>query len=337
MANSCMLSRSTPPLDASFSSQKSFSNSASSLHVSLVPCSKFLGVALCNAPLPRSTSSPPSLVAWSSSLPNLRSSQTRTQYVIKSIDETNHTSTFYTILKAHINMLICVNGIRNRSSSRESMIEALIYLFQMVCKTTKPGRKDEESSQEYGDRNVLEFLYSMFKEAIERGATVRSTHDAHGCSPSLIYGQSQANVKNNTTDDDSFIISMLCQTDGRYAVTSTLAGYTDIDAGKEKLNRQIIIFDGLQRWCCNVLFPTLISSTASSYILGPAHAEITTPEINMVYGELGAGVELGVQVLYLAALLGLVGVASYFVVKQVLIRRDLETAARDLQVSCEDW
>lgn len=60
---------------------------------------------------------------------------------------------------------------------------------------------------------------------------------------------------------------------------------------------------------------------------GAANAE----ELNLAYGDLGQGLEFGVQLLYLGALLALLGVGSFLVVRQILIRRELESAAKDLQ------
>lgn len=53
---------------------------------------------------------------------------------------------------------------------------------------------------------------------------------------------------------------------------------------------------------------------------------------NVAYGEVSAVLEAGVQLLYLGALLALLGVGSFLVVRQVLIRRELESAAKELQV-----
>ncbi|KAL3695927.1 hypothetical protein R1sor_010003 [Riccia sorocarpa] len=63
----------------------------------------------------------------------------------------------------------------------------------------------------------------------------------------------------------------------------------------------------------------LVSDTANADILNPA------------YGEVGALLEAGVQLIYLGALIILLGVGSFLVVRQVLIKRELETAAKDLQ------
>lgn len=84
-------------------------------------------------------------------------------------------------------------------------------------------------------------------------------------------------------------------------------------------------------WCLDALLATFINFPVFLSLTDSAHAESSNQEVYQIYGDLGAGLELGVQVLYLAALLSLVGVASFFVVKQLLIRRELESAARDLQ------
>lgn len=62
---------------------------------------------------------------------------------------------------------------------------------------------------------------------------------------------------------------------------------------------------------------------------GTANASVL--ELNMAYGEMAEGLEFGVQLIYLGALLALLGVGSFLVVRQILIRRELESAAKDLQ------
>jgi hypothetical protein len=70
---------------------------------------------------------------------------------------------------------------------------------------------------------------------------------------------------------------------------------------------------------------------ASMYLVGPASAS-ESRNLNPVYGDMGAVLEVSVQLLYLGSLLILLGVGSYLVVRQVLIRRELESAAKELQV-----
>lgn len=52
--------------------------------------------------------------------------------------------------------------------------------------------------------------------------------------------------------------------------------------------------------------------------------------INMVY-EIGELFELGIQLSYLLILLGLLGLGSFFVIRQVLVRRELDLSAKELQ------
>lgn len=52
----------------------------------------------------------------------------------------------------------------------------------------------------------------------------------------------------------------------------------------------------------------------------------------MVY-EVGELFELGIQLSYLLILLGLLGAGTFFVIRQVLVRRELDLSAKELQVS----
>ncbi len=54
--------------------------------------------------------------------------------------------------------------------------------------------------------------------------------------------------------------------------------------------------------------------------------------LNMVY-EVGELFELGIQLSYLLILLGLLGAGTFFVIRQVLVRRELDLSAKDLQVN----
>lgn len=58
-----------------------------------------------------------------------------------------------------------------------------------------------------------------------------------------------------------------------------------------------------------------------------------TIQINAVY-EIGELFELGIQLSYLLLLLALLGVGSFFVIRQVLVRRELDLSAKELQVNC---
>jgi hypothetical protein len=75
----------------------------------------------------------------------------------------------------------------------------------------------------------------------------------------------------------------------------------------------------------SLVMPALVSfaGAANAIVLG---------EGNLAYGEVGAGLEFSVQLIYLGALIVLLGIGSFLVVRQVLIRRELESAAKELQV-----
>jgi hypothetical protein len=42
--------------------------------------------------------------------------------------------------------------------------------------------------------------------------------------------------------------------------------------------------------------------------------------------------DLGIQLIYLLLLLGLLGAGTYYVIRQVLVRRELDLSAKELQV-----
>lgn len=55
-------------------------------------------------------------------------------------------------------------------------------------------------------------------------------------------------------------------------------------------------------------------------------------QIDPVY-EIGELFELGIQLSYVLSLLGLLGVGTFFVIRQVLVRRELDLSAKELQVN----
>lgn len=69
-------------------------------------------------------------------------------------------------------------------------------------------------------------------------------------------------------------------------------------------------------------------SSSSSFAEVAFASEDATP--NAVY-EVSALFEFGIQLIYLGALISLLGVGSFFVVRQIVIRRELENAAKELQ------
>ncbi|KAL2642652.1 hypothetical protein R1flu_010239 [Riccia fluitans] len=90
-------------------------------------------------------------------------------------------------------------------------------------------------------------------------------------------------------------------------------------------------FNSLEVEDMSVVYGGVTASVAalSALLISPGAANAET--LNPAYGEVGALLEAGVQLIYLGALLVLLGVGSFLVVRQVLIKRELETAAKDLQ------
>ncbi|ONK80168.1 uncharacterized protein A4U43_C01F14610 [Asparagus officinalis] len=70
-----------------------------------------------------------------------------------------------------------------------------------------------------------------------------------------------------------------------------------------------------------------ITSWLSFVQVAQSSEEVRT---NMVY-ETGELFELGIQLSYLLILLGLLGVGTFFVIRQVLVRRELDLSAKELQ------
>ncbi|KAK7277332.1 hypothetical protein RIF29_18483 [Crotalaria pallida] len=79
------------------------------------------------------------------------------------------------------------------------------------------------------------------------------------------------------------------------------------------------------RWATAFLFGQTLS------VISPemAHASETV-KMNEIY-EVGELFDLSIQLLYLLLLLGLLGAGTYFVIRQVLVRRELDLSAKELQ------
>jgi len=71
-------------------------------------------------------------------------------------------------------------------------------------------------------------------------------------------------------------------------------------------------------------------SSSSSFAEVAFGSEEARP--NAVY-EVSELFEFGIQLIYLGALISLLGIGSFFVVRQIVIRRELENAAKELQVN----
>lgn len=98
------------------------------------------------------------------------------------------------------------------------------------------------------------------------------------------------------------------------------AFYHPSDKDNRRSRNLLLQFGALP--CCTLVW----LSTAQS-----AQSSVGT-KLNMVY-EVGELFELGIQLSYLLILLGLLGAGSFFVIRQVLVRRELDLSAKELQVS----
>lgn len=77
---------------------------------------------------------------------------------------------------------------------------------------------------------------------------------------------------------------------------------------------------------------TLSVGQASWFISAPVAHASDYIKTNEIY-EIGELFELGIQLSYLLLLLGFLGVGSFFVIRQVLVRRELDLSAKELQVT----
>lgn len=98
----------------------------------------------------------------------------------------------------------------------------------------------------------------------------------------------------------------------------------------EAVIKDLLDIEQAFRWPLDILALAFFGLPSLMSFADAAHAD-SSGESDMIYAEIGAGIESSAQLLYLGALLGLVGIASFFVVRQILIRRELESAAKILQ------
>eukprot|EP00798_Chlamydomonas_sp_ICE-L_P020004 gene20004-26717_t len=98
--------------------------------------------------------------------------------------------------------------------------------------------------------------------------------------------------------------------------------------------------------------PALRFRTISSSAIAPSHVDIMVLESSKMLSdaglmplmEVGEGLETPIQLIYLLSLLGLLSAGAFLVVRQVLVRRELDEAAKGLgervrtgEASCEDY
>lgn len=80
------------------------------------------------------------------------------------------------------------------------------------------------------------------------------------------------------------------------------------------------------RWVSAFLFGQTISVISPEVSYASSSARI-----NEIY-EVGELFDLSIQLIYLVLLLSLLGTGTYFVIRQVLVRRELDLSAKELQV-----
>ncbi|KAL6639382.1 hypothetical protein ACP70R_023112 [Stipagrostis hirtigluma subsp. patula] len=90
--------------------------------------------------------------------------------------------------------------------------------------------------------------------------------------------------------------------------------------GKDKMTSRNSLLQLGVLPCCTMAWLTIAESAESS----------VGAKLNMVY-EVGELFELGIQLSYLLILLGLLGAGTFFVIRQVLVRRELDLSAKELQ------
>ncbi|WVZ65866.1 hypothetical protein U9M48_015163 [Paspalum notatum var. saurae] len=90
------------------------------------------------------------------------------------------------------------------------------------------------------------------------------------------------------------------------------------DEDKKGTKNLVLEFGALP--CCTMAWLSTAQSAQSS----------VGAKLNMVY-EVGELFELGIQLSYLLILLGLLGAGTFFVIRQVLVRRELDLSAKELQ------
>uniref|UniRef100_A0A7N0ZWR3 Uncharacterized protein n=1 Tax=Kalanchoe fedtschenkoi TaxID=63787 RepID=A0A7N0ZWR3_KALFE len=103
-----------------------------------------------------------------------------------------------------------------------------------------------------------------------------------------------------------------------------------LHAGNEqRMSSELLTFDEAS----NMNWLLLSSSCGATTLMTCVQAAHASEEfrINAIC-EVGELFELGIQLSYLLLLLGLLGAGSFFVIRQVLVRRELDLSAKELQV-----
>ncbi|KAA8538606.1 hypothetical protein F0562_028200 [Nyssa sinensis] len=99
----------------------------------------------------------------------------------------------------------------------------------------------------------------------------------------------------------------------------------------EDLSQNLLITEDLTNVKSPLMFVSPFSCGAISWLASAQLAQASEDvKLNVVY-EIGELFELGIQLSYLLLLLGLLGVGTFFVIRQVLVRRELDLSAKELQ------
>ncbi|KAK6939773.1 hypothetical protein RJ641_029304 [Dillenia turbinata] len=103
-----------------------------------------------------------------------------------------------------------------------------------------------------------------------------------------------------------------------------------LDLGTEDFLGNIVIQDGTKRKNPLIWVSSLSCGVTSWMFFTQAAYSAEETKFNAVY-EVGELFELGIQLTYLLLLLCLLGVGSFFVIRQVLVRKELDLSAKELQ------
>ncbi|XP_077217368.1 tetratricopeptide repeat (TPR)-like superfamily protein [Tasmannia lanceolata] len=124
-------------------------------------------------------------------------------------------------------------------------------------------------------------------------------------------------------------------------------GFSNLKSGDETLEGELKIKSSISRVEEDLLWnllsgedinnankpPPMISTLVcgvTAWLSSAPKAHSSEVRKDMVY-EIGELFELGIQLSYLIVLLGLLGVGTFFVIRQVLVRRELDLSAKELQ------
>ncbi|KAL4651597.1 hypothetical protein ACB092_01G172200 [Castanea dentata] len=99
----------------------------------------------------------------------------------------------------------------------------------------------------------------------------------------------------------------------------------------EKCVRDHLIIEDVEDWKRPLNWVSVFSFAQTFWLINAQVARASEKiSTNVVY-EIGELFELGIQLSYLLLLLGLLGAGTFFVIRQVLVRRELDLSAKELQ------